>query len=90
MITDIEVKSYLSANLKRILRDRGLSGRWLMQKLDLKEGTFYPMYNGEVVPGVAVTARMAEVLGTTVDKLLRNPAEKQARKPSRRNLRNSA
>lgn len=75
VITDKEVKSFLSANLRRILTERGLSGRWLMKELKLKEGTFYPMYNGEVVPGVAVTARMAEVLEITLDELLRNPAE---------------
>ena len=80
MISDAEVKSHLSENLKRILSGRGLSGRWLMQQVGLKEGTFYPVYNGEVVPGVAVTKRIADALGVTVDDLLRAP-----RKNNRKN-----
>lgn len=77
VIDDTEVKSHLSTNIRQILEDRKLNGAWLMNVLGLKEGTFYPVYNGEVVPRLGVTARIAEVLGVTIDELLKKPREKR-------------
>ncbi len=79
VISDEQAKSAISVNVRRLLAARGNSAYWLMKELGLKEGTFYPVVNGEVLPSVAVTARIAEVLGVTVDDLLEIPEEKRSR-----------
>lgn len=66
-----EVKSALPDNIKRLLSDRGQSAYWLMKQIGMTEGSFYPIIRGEVVPSVLIASRIAEVLETTVDELLK-------------------
>jgi transcriptional regulator with XRE-family HTH domain len=80
VISDEDAKRAISVNVKRLLDERDCSAYWLMKKLGLKEGTFYPVVNGEVLPSVAVTARIAEALDVTVDDLLAIPDEKPRRR----------
>ncbi len=81
MISDENAKAYVSANIQRLLHASGKSAYWLMKELGAKQGTLYPVVNGQVVPSIAMTARIAECLNVTVDELL---------KPVKPNRKNSA
>jgi len=74
MLTDEEVKAAFSFNVRRLLEDQGHSVYWLKKEIGVGEGTIYPIVNGKVVPSVAISSRIAEVLGVTVDELI-EPAE---------------
>lgn len=73
MITDEQAKTAISVNLSRILEEKGHSKYWLMQQIGMTEGGFYPICRGEVVPSVAISARIAEVLGVKIDDLIQLP-----------------
>lgn len=73
MITDSEAKAWVAQNVNRLLGERGRSAYWLMKTLGAKQGTIYPVVRGEVLPSVAMTARIAEALSVTVDELLKKP-----------------
>lgn len=75
MITDTDAKEHVSANIRASLEALELSVYWLRKQLDVGEGTIYPIVRGAVLPSVAMTARIAEKLGVTIDHLLLPPEE---------------
>lgn len=88
MITDEETKSAISENISILLDQQGHSRYWLMQQIGMTEGGFYPIVRGEVVPSVAISARIAEVLGVKIDDLLKTP--EATSKTSKKKLRKTA
>jgi len=74
MLSDEEVKAAFSFNVRRILEEKGHTIYWLKKEIGVGEGTIYPIVNGKVVPSIAISSRIAEALGVTVDELI-EPAE---------------
>lgn len=88
MITDEQTKTAISENITVLLEQQGHSRYWLMQQIGMTEGGFYPIVRGEVVPSVAISARIAEVLGVKIDDLLKAP--ESAGKNPKKKLRKTA
>ncbi len=70
MITDEDAKVSISRNVNRILKEQGKSVYWLRNELGVGQGTIYPIVRGEVCPSVAMAARIAEILGVSLDSLV--------------------
>ena len=70
MLTDDQAKTAIAKNVSRILEEQDRSVYWLMKELGVGQGTIYPIVSGAVVPSVGIAARIAEILGVTVDRLL--------------------
>lgn len=77
MITTEELKSYLAANLSRILAERGMTVYRLAKLTGEPQNTVYRIVRGENEPGSVLLARMAEALGVSVDSLLATPKKKK-------------
>ena len=69
MITEDEVRANVSRNIARLLEERGRTPYWLMQQVNQTK-SFYKITRGECIPTLALAARIADVLETTVDALL--------------------
>ena len=76
MATDIEVKSNVSANLQRLLRDRGLTRTALAQMTGDPLMTISSTVSGKYVPNVALLSRIADALDVSIDRLISAPPEK--------------
>lgn len=70
MITDSDAKFSISKNIQRVLEEQGRSVYWLKNRLGVGQGTIYPIVKGDVVPSVAMAARIAEILGVSIDSLV--------------------
>lgn len=70
MITEDDAKVSISRNVSKILEKQGRSVYWLKNQLGVGQGTIYPIVRGEVCPSVAMAARIAEILGVSVDTLI--------------------
>lgn len=70
MITDEQAKAAVSENISRILEEQDKTAYWLMKRLDMSPGAIYPIIRGESLPSLAMSARIAEALGVSVDSLL--------------------
>lgn len=59
----------LATKIRSLCRERGISITDLEKKADLGKNTIY--YWNDIEPGVEKVKRVADVLGVTVDELLR-------------------
>lgn len=71
MLTDAEAKSFLAANLVRLLRNRGISQNALAQLAGETPMRISTICRGTHIPDVACVARIAEALDVSIDALLR-------------------
>lgn len=78
MATDGEVKSNVSANLQRLLRDRGLTRTALSQMTGDPLMTISVIVAGKHVPNVALLSRIADALDVSIDRLISAPPEKMS------------
>ena len=76
MISSDDAKRNLSANIKRLLADRGWSQTELCQRTEQAHATISRTINGLNVPSAVVLARIAEALDVSIDRLLAPPSEK--------------
>ena len=70
-VTDEQAKSIFAANVLRILEKKNWSGRELARRTGDNPVTISRLLKGENVPGLGVCTRVAAVLDTSVDFLLR-------------------
>lgn len=70
IVTDDEVKTNLSINVRRLLESRGWSGRDLARICRESQPTISRLLNGEHVPKLGTVTRIAAALQTSVDYLL--------------------
>ena len=90
-MTDETAKAIFSANVKRLLHERGRSINWLVTTLDEFPGRIYPAVNGVTIPGIGLSSRIADALQVSLDVLCNGPnnfADNQTTKPRRRISRN--
>lgn len=80
MITDDEARANISANVQRLLSVHGQSVYWLMKRLSMSPGAIYPIVRGDVLPSIAMGARIAEAVGATVEDLLQPPPVRRRKK----------
>lgn len=73
MITDEQAKKHISANLSRLLADKGISQTELARQTDESRMTIWRLCSGMHVPSAALLARIAEALETTLDALVQAP-----------------
>lgn len=77
MIDDDDAKRNLSANITRLLKDRGWNQKELSERTEQTNATISRTVNGLNVPGAVVLSRIAEALDVSIDRLLAPPpAEK--------------
>lgn len=69
-LSDAEVKTRVSANLKRHLDRSGISQRELARRTGDPVTTISGAITGKSVPGAGVLTRLASVFGVSVDDLL--------------------
>ena len=72
MINDDAAKRILSANLSRLLDERGMSQQQLADATGENKMTISRIVRGIHVPGLGLASRIAEALGIHIDDLLRN------------------
>lgn len=77
MISDDTAKTNISENLRTLLAAREWSVLHFARELSEPQNTVYRIVRGDNVPGVALLARMAELLDVSVDDLLLNPRKFQ-------------
>lgn len=77
MITTDEAKANLSANIRRILRARGMSVYTLAKLAKEPKNTVYRVVRGENEPGAVLVARIAEALDVSIDRLFAFPEKLQ-------------
>lgn len=70
MLTDEQRKAIVSANLKRLVADRGISQRQLAELTGYGVMTINDAINGKKMPGGGLIANLAEALKTTTDEIL--------------------
>lgn len=75
MLTDEQVKLNVASNVKRLLRDRGLSQKALAELTGDAEMTISALCRGLYVPGAGLLARVAEALDVSQDRLTAQPPE---------------
>ncbi len=76
MISDSQVLANVSANLQRILQDRGMSLRELARRTGEDPMTISRMARGKNIVSTAVIARVAEAFDVSIDRLTSNPPKK--------------
>jgi transcriptional regulator with XRE-family HTH domain len=81
-----DAKIILSQNLIKYRKALGLTQSELGEKLNYSDKAVSKWERAEGVPDVFVLNKLAELYGTTVDKLLKEPPTKKAKIPSKRNL----
>lgn len=79
MIDDHKMVRNISANLRRLLDERGWSQARLSQESGEKPMTISNLLNGKYVPGIGSLARVADALSTTVDYLIAEHSEEFSR-----------
>jgi transcriptional regulator with XRE-family HTH domain len=82
VLTDNEAKSAISANVKRLLGERGMSQAELARATEESTARLSQMIHGQKLPSAAFLARIAEALAVAADDLLAIPGKKS---PRRRN-----
>lgn len=90
MLKDKDAVEFVSGNLRRILAENGHNTRWLVLELKASPGTIYPIVRGEAMPSIATVARIAEVLGVSIDELIEKLPEEQSKKKTSRKIRRTA
>jgi transcriptional regulator with XRE-family HTH domain len=70
VLTDEQRKAVVSANLKRLVADRGMSQRQLAELTGYGVMTINDAINGKKMPGGGLIANLAEALKTTADEIL--------------------
>jgi transcriptional regulator with XRE-family HTH domain len=70
VLTDEERKAIVSANLKRLVADRGMTQRELADLTGYGVMTINDAINGRKMPGGGLVANLAEALKTTADEIL--------------------
>ena len=80
MTNDKDAKANISANLQRLLAEKGMSQRALARATDDPIMTVNDAVRGHSLPNSAVLARMAEALDVSVDSLLSPPVKRNSRK----------
>lgn len=73
MITDDQAKANISANLSRILRERGMSQPDLAAKTGIPVMTINRVIRRIHVPSSAYLARISEALDVSMDRLIAPP-----------------
>lgn len=73
MTTDQEALKNVSANLRRILRDRAMTQAELARKTGDSQPAISQICTAKYVPGIGLVLRIAEALDVTVDRLLAPP-----------------
>lgn len=73
-LTDDGVRTAVSSNLAKILKEQGRSIYWLMSALDVSSGTIYPIVRGVAVPSATLLANIATALEVSTDDILDPPA----------------
>lgn len=73
MLTSEQAKANISANVQRILENRGMSALKLAKLTKEPQNTIYRIVRGENEPGVVLLSRIAEALDVSVDRLLSFP-----------------
>ena len=76
LLTDEQAKSYVAANVRRLLRDRGWRQADLARATGETEMRVSRCLRAEHVPSVGLLKRFAEALGTTMDELTDPPPGK--------------
>lgn len=76
MIQDSEAKANISANLKRLLGEAGISQRELARQTGDPIMTINDVVNGRNMPGAGLIARIAEALDVSTDAVLSGSKKK--------------
>lgn len=79
-ISDEDALKNISRNMARLRGEMSYSE--LARQVDSWPGNISKIEKGEHMPGAALLARIAEVLGVTVDDLLNNGPPKKTRRAS--------
>jgi len=66
-------KKYFSFNLKRLLKEKGISKQFVAKKLGVHWDTVNKWSKGERIPSLEKVIQIADLLGSTVDELLKPP-----------------
>lgn len=72
-------KANISANVRRLLDERGMSVYQLAKKTGEPPNTVYRIARGDNEPGTVLLCRIAEALECTMDDLLAFPEKKKKR-----------
>lgn len=80
MLTDEQIKSNMSVNIRRLLAVRNWAQSDLAREADVREMMISLVVRGKSLPGIAIAARIAEALETSIDKLILPPPEKKSRR----------
>ena len=73
MITDIEARRNIAANLRRITAARGMSQRELAEATERPLMTINRLFRGECEPKISLIAAVAEKIGFSIEALLAPP-----------------
>jgi transcriptional regulator with XRE-family HTH domain len=73
MLTIDEAKANISANVRRILKARGMTVMNLAKLTKEPQNSVYRVVRGDNEPGAVLLARIAEALDVSVDRLLSFP-----------------
>lgn len=77
MITPKEAAARISANLKRILAERGWTVLKLAERANEPQNSVYRTVRGENEPGAALLCSLADALGVSADSLLEIPKKRR-------------
>ncbi len=75
MIDDKTAKANLAANVRRLLKARGLTQTRLAEMIDKPQSLVSRITDGRNMPGGTTLARIAEALDVSIDRLLAAPPE---------------
>ena len=73
MLTVDDAKANISANLKRILKDRGMTVYDLVRRTGAPQNSVYRVVRGENEPGATLLAQIAEALDVSIERLMSFP-----------------
>jgi len=79
MMTTENAKENISANVRRMLAERGMSTYGLAKATGEPQNTVYRIVRGDNEPGAVLLAKIAEALGCTMDDLLAFPKKSRKR-----------
>lgn len=74
VITDEQAKSWIAANVTRLMKERGLTQVDIAAITGEQQMRIWRLANGLNLPSSAVIKRVAEALETTVDELMSEPS----------------
>lgn len=76
MLSDDQIKQYVSANVREILAENSWRQSDLARATGENEVRISDVCRGISVPGAGFLSRLAEALGTTADELMSDPRKK--------------